>query len=166
VNEEDHIKVISTQEGTDLKTVFTLLGQGLESISKELQINESGFQSDEHFGNITTYLENMGTGLEAKSTLLLPKLSKALTPKQMETFAMRSGVLIRGSGSTERGSPAGPGGAWDVQFVSAQRMGKTEVELVQKMIDGVDAIVQVEMAIEKGEALDDALGKNANILDL
>jgi len=109
----------------------------------------------------------MGTGLEAKSTLLLPQLTKALAPKQMETFAMRSGVLARGSGSGgERGSSAGPGGAWDVSFVSAQRMGKTGVELIQKLIDGVDAIVQVELAIENGDTLEDALGKNANILEL
>lgn len=109
----------------------------------------------------------MGTGLEAKSTLVLPQLTKALSPRQMEVFAMRSGVQARGSGSGgEKGSPAGPGGAWEVSFVSAQRMGKTEVELIQKLIDGVDTIVQVEMAIDRGEPLDEALGKNANVLEL
>lgn len=72
--------------------------------------------------------------------ILLPKLSEALTPHQLEAFAKRFGVQARG-GAGEH-TPAGPGGKWDVS--NFQRIGFTEVELVQKMINGVEALIKVE----------------------
>jgi len=44
--------------------------------------------------------------------ILLPLLSDALTPHQLEDFAKRFGVQARG-GSGEH-TPAGPGGKWDI----------------------------------------------------
>jgi len=44
--------------------------------------------------------------------IMLPLLSNALTPHQLEDFAKRFGVQARG-GSGEH-TPAGPGGKWDV----------------------------------------------------
>ena len=44
--------------------------------------------------------------------ILLPKLSAALTPHQLEDFAKRFGVQARG-GNGEH-TPAGPGGKWDI----------------------------------------------------
>lgn len=98
--------------------------------------------------------------------LLLPKLSKSLTARQMEVLAMRCGVSAVGSASSGKGSPAGPGGAWDVSFLSAVRMGKTEIESVQKLIEGVDALITIEKSIDAGDNIHLALGKNSNILDL
>jgi len=92
--------------------------------------------------------------------ILLPKLSDALTPHQLEDFAKRFGVQARG-GSGEH-TPAGPGGKWDVS--NYQRIGFTEVELIQKMINGVEALIGVEMNLEKGMSIIEAMGRNVDIL--
>lgn len=75
--------------------------------------------------------------------ILLPKLSDALTPHQLEAFAKKYGVQARGSGGEH--TPAGPGGKWDIS--NFQRIGFTEVELVQKMIFGVEAMIKVEQCL-------------------
>jgi len=57
-------------------------------------------------------MSNLGTGLRASSMILLPLLSEALTPHQLEDFAKQFGVQARG-GNGEH-TPAGPGGKWDI----------------------------------------------------
>jgi len=92
--------------------------------------------------------------------ILLPKLSEALTPHQFEDFAKRFGVQARGSGGEH--TPAGPGGKWDVS--NYQRIGFTEVELVQKMINGVEALIGVEQKLESGLDIKEAMGDHADLL--
>jgi len=46
-----------------------------------------------------------------------------------------------------------------------QRIGFTEVELVQKMINGVENLIAVEQQLEKGVDVRTAMGANADILD-
>jgi hypothetical protein len=92
--------------------------------------------------------------------ILLPKLSEALTPHQFEDFAKRFGVQARGSGGEH--TPAGPGGKWDVS--NYQRIGFTEVELVQKMINGVEALIGVEQKLESGLDIREAMGDHADLL--
>mmetsp|Transcript_51716 Transcript_51716/g.43463 ORF Transcript_51716/g.43463 Transcript_51716/m.43463 type:complete len:98 (+) Transcript_51716:3583-3876(+) len=93
--------------------------------------------------------------------ILLPLLSDSLTPHQLEDFAKRFGVQIRG-GSGEH-TPAGPGGKWDIS--NYQRIGFTEVELVQKMINGVEALISVEQKLESGIDIKKAMGDNKDLLE-
>ena len=76
--------------------------------------------------------------------ILLPLLSDALTPHQLEDFAKRFGVQARG-GNGEH-TPAGPGGKLDIS--NYQRIGYSEVELVQKMIIGVEALNAVKQNLK------------------
>jgi len=93
--------------------------------------------------------------------ILVPKLSEALTPHQFEDFAKRYGVQARGSGGEH--TPAGPGGKWDVS--NYQRIGFTEVELVQKMINGCEALISAEQKLEGGAGIAEAMGDHADLLE-
>jgi len=112
VNEEDHMRIISMEEGGDIVGIFTRWSKGIETMRNVLEGLESGFQFDDHFGYIHTCPSNVGTGLRASAMILLPQLSEKLTPHQLEDFAKRFGVQARG-GNGEH-TPAGPGGKWDV----------------------------------------------------
>jgi len=112
VNEEDHMRIISMEKGGDIVAIFTRWSKGIEKMRSVLEGLGSGFQFDDHFGYIHTCPSNVGTGLRASSMILLPKLSEALTPHQLEDFAKKFGVQARG-GSGEH-TPAGPGGKWDI----------------------------------------------------
>jgi protein-arginine kinase len=111
-NEEDHMRIISMEEGGDIVGIFERWSRGIETMRKCIEEQGSGFQFDNHFGYIHTCPSNLGTGLRASSMILLPMLSDALTPHQLEDFAKRFGVQARG-GAGEH-TPAGPGGKWDI----------------------------------------------------
>jgi creatine kinase len=155
------MRIISMENGGDIISIFKRWSKGIETIKKLLEEQGSGYQFDNHFGYIHTCPSNLGTGLRASAMILLPLLSDALTPHQLEDFAKRFGVQARG-GSGEH-TPAGPGGKWDIS--NYQRIGFSEVQLVQKMIDGVEALIGVEQSLEKGADIRTAMGKHADILD-
>jgi len=100
------------EKGGDIVAIFTRWSKGIEKMRSVLEGLGSGFQFDDHFGYIHTCPSNVGTGLRASSMILLPKLSEALTPHQLEDFAKKFGVQARG-GNGEH-TPAGPGGKWDI----------------------------------------------------
>jgi len=160
VNEEDHMRIISMEEGGDIVSIFKRWSKGITTIKNLLEGMGSGLQFDEHFGYIHTCPSNLGTGLRASAMILLPLLSDALTPHQLEDFAKKFGVQARG-GNGEH-TPAGPGGKWDIS--NYQRIGFSEVQLVQKMIDGVEALIGVEQKLEQGVDIKTAMGAHADIL--
>jgi len=106
------MRIIAMEEGGDIVSIFKRWSKGITSIRKLLEGMGSGFQFDPHFGYIHTCPSNLGTGLRASAMILLPLLSDALTPHQLEAFAKRFGVQARG-GNGEH-TPAGPGGKWDI----------------------------------------------------
>lgn len=88
-NEEDHMRIISMEEGGDIVGIFERWSKGIETMRVCIESLGSGFQFDNHFGYIHTCPSNLGTGLRASSMILLPLLSDALTPHQLEDFAKR-----------------------------------------------------------------------------
>jgi creatine kinase len=60
----------------------------------------------------------------------------------------------RGTGGVDTASV---GGVYDIS--NADRIGFSEVELVQGVIDGVKLLVDMEKRLEKSEAIDDLIPK-------
>jgi len=160
VNEEDHLRVISMEEGGNIISIFKRWSKGIQAIKKLLEDQGSGYQFDDHFGYTHTCPSNFGTGLRASAMVLLPLLSDALTPRQLGDFARRFGVQARG-GSGEH-TPAGPDGQWDIS--NYQRIGFSEVELVQKMINGVEALIRAEQKLESGDDISIAMDQHSDII--
>lgn len=140
VNEEDHMRCISMQDGGNVKEVFERWAAAINSVEKTL--NKAGYHyaHDEHLGYITTCPSNCGTGLRASVMLKLPKLYKKLGVHKLEELADSMGLQARG-GRGEH-SPPGPNGEFDIS--NKGRIGASEVELVQRMIDGVDKLIDME----------------------
>lgn len=69
VNEEDQLRIISMQNGSNIRQVFERLSVAsakIEAIAK--------FANDEHLGYISTCPTNLGTGMRASVHIKLPKL--------------------------------------------------------------------------------------------
>ena len=64
-------------------------------------------------------------------------------------FAEKLRLQKRGTGGVDT---AAEGGIFDIS--NADRIGFSEVQLVQKVVDGVKLLVDMEKALEKGEAID------------
>ena len=69
VNEEDQLRIISMQNGADLKEVFDRLCRACAHIEKVAKFSHS-----EHLGYITSCPTNLGTALRASVHIHLPFL--------------------------------------------------------------------------------------------
>jgi creatine kinase len=109
-----------------------------------------------NLGFLGTCPSNLGTGLRASVMIVLPELNQ--DPHKLEEIC--SGFDLQPRGSSGEHSAA-VGAKWDIS--NKQRIGFSEVELVQKMIDGVTKLIALEekMSAESGGAAAKALAAEA-----
>ncbi len=132
VNEEDQLRIISMQQGGNIKEVFTRLVNAIKSIEKKVS-----FSYSDHLGYITSCPTNLGTAMRASVHIALPRLAK-----NMEAFKVitdKHHLQIRGIHGEHSESE---GGVYDIS--NLRRLGVTEVEAVQDMYDGVLALIEAE----------------------
>ena len=135
VNEEDQLRIISMQAGSNIKQVFQRLSDAAAIIETKAK-----FANDEHFGYVSTCPTNMGTGLRASVHINLPKLMG--NPKLHQSIADKYQVQIRGIHGEHTETDDG---VFDIS--NLRRLGRNEVELVQDMYDGVKAMIRAEKSL-------------------
>jgi creatine kinase/arginine kinase len=135
VNEEDQLRIISMQAGSNIKQVFSRLADAANKIEQKAK-----FANDEHFGYVSTCPTNMGTGLRASVHINLPKLMK--NPDLHQSIADKYHVQIRGIHGEHTETDDG---VFDIS--NMRRLGRNEVELVQDMYDGVNAMIRAEKSL-------------------
>merc|ERR1712107_827894 len=144
VNEEDQLRIISMQKGGDVKEVFTRLAKGIKAVQDSVK-KESGkdFCLDERFGYIHSCPTNLGTGMRASVHVDLPGWTKHGVDK-LQARCEELQLQPRGT----RGESGGQTGhTYDIS--NKHRLGYSEVELVQKMIDGVNTLWQEDKQHQK-----------------
>ena len=137
VNEEDQLRIISMQQGGDIKEVFKRLTLAISKLEEKLT-----FSYDDHLGYITSCPTNLGTAMRASVHIKLPNLGE-----NMETFEKITNkhyLQIRGIHGEHSDSV---GGIYDIS--NKRRLGVTEVQCVQDMHDGVVALINAEKELEK-----------------
>jgi len=134
VNEEDQLRIISMEQGAAIASVFDRLCRACAAISEI-----ADFSRDDHLGYITSCPTNLGTALRASVHIKLPKLMNNKTT--FNEIADKYFVQIRGihGEHTETSD-----GVFDIS--NRRRLGRSEKELVQDMIDGVRALITAERA--------------------
>merc|ERR1711963_525722 len=147
VNEEDQMRIISMEKGGDVKGVFSRLSRGIKAVGDSVKA-ESGkeFALSEQYGYIHSCPTNLGTGMRASVMIDLPGYTKEgidALKKRCEELA----VQPRGT----RGESGGYDGCTYV-VSNKHRLGYSEVELVQKMIDGVNTLWEEDKAMMGGAA--------------
>jgi len=132
VNEEDQLRIISMQPGAGIAEVFDRLCRACAHIETVCQ-----FAHDDHLGYITSCPTNLGTALRASVHIKLPKLMK--NKSKFNSIAEQYYVQIRGihGEHTETND-----GVFDIS--NLRRLGRSEKELVQDMINGVQALIAAE----------------------
>ncbi|CAI8030029.1 Creatine kinase S-type, mitochondrial, partial [Geodia barretti] len=149
VNEEDHTRVISMQKGGNMREVFTRFCDGLKMVEGQMKKDGAEFMWSAHLGYILTCPSNLGTGLRAGVHITIPHLSKH--PRFGEVLK-KLRLQKRGTGGVDT---AAKGSTYDISNID--RLGKSEVELVQTVVDGVNLIIEMEKALEKGKPIDHLL---------
>jgi len=142
VNEEDQLRIISMEKGGDVKKVFERLARGIQAVEDSVK-KESGhaFMKDEKYGYIHSCPTNLGTGMRASVHIDLPGWTK-LGPKVLAARCEELHLQPRGT----RGESGGQTGVtYDIS--NKHRLGYSEVQLVQKMIDGVNTLYKEDKAL-------------------
>ncbi|KAK7125316.1 hypothetical protein R3I93_020864 [Phoxinus phoxinus] len=143
VNEEDHTRVISMEKGGNMKRVFERFCRGLKQVEHLIQERGWEFMWNERLGYVLTCPSNLGTGLRAGVHVRLPKLSKdPRFGKILDNLRLQK----RGTGGVDT---AAVGDTFDIS--NNDRLGKSEVELVQLVVDGVNYLIECEKKLEKGQ---------------
>merc|ERR1712131_514719 len=144
VNEEDQLRIISMQKGGDVRGVFDRLARGIQAVGDSVKA-ESGkeFLLDPRLGYLHSCPTNLGTGMRASVHIDLPGWTKEGLPalkKRCEELHLQP----RGT----RGESGGQTGiTYDIS--NKHRLGYSEVQLVQCMIDGVNTLVKEDRELQK-----------------
>lgn len=151
VNEEDHTRLISMEQGGDMASVFKRFCDGTNLIEERIKCEGYEFMWNEHLGYVLTCPSNLGTGLRGGVHVKLPNLS---THAQFEHILEKLRLQKRGTGGVDTASTDG---TFDIS--NTDRLGSSEVEQVQGVVDGVNLMIEMEKKLEKGESIDDLIPK-------
>jgi len=136
VNEEDQLRIISMQNGAGIVEVFDRLCRAVA----HFETTDIKFAHSDHLGYITSCPTNLGTAMRASVHINLPKLMAE--KEKFNEIANKYEVQIRGihGEHTETND-----GVFDIS--NRRRLGKSEKELVQDMVNGVHALIDAEKAM-------------------
>ena len=146
-NEEDHCRIISMSKDGDVKAVFARFCEISKALAKSAEANGDKFMHSEKLGFLGTCPSNLGTGMRGSVMIHLPELNKDV--HVLEEICAAFDLQPRGSDGEHS---AAKGAMWDVS--NKQRLGFSEVQLVQKMVDGVLKLIAIEEKLAAGLALD------------
>merc|ERR1712113_622431 len=148
VNEEDQLRIISMQKGGDVRGVFSRLAAGIKAVQDSVKA-EAGkdFQLHAKYGYLHSCPTNLGTGLRASVHIDLPGWTKeglgALKARCEELNVQPRGTRGESGGQT--------GVTYDIS--NKHRLGYSEVQLVQTMIDGVNTLFAEDLELQKKHGL-------------
>merc|ERR1712058_130189 len=144
VNEEDQLGIISMQKGGDVRGVFDRLARGIKAVGDSVKA-ESGkdFMLDPKYGYVHSCPTNLGTGMRASVHVDLPGYTK----NGVQTLKDRCEELHLQPRGTRGESGGQTGITYDIS--NKHRLGYSEVQLVQKMIDGVNTLVKEDRDLQK-----------------
>jgi len=134
VNEEDHMRIISMQNGGDLGAVYRRMVLGVNNLAKKLE-----FAHHDRLGYLTFCPTNLGTTIRASVHIKLPKLAANL--EELERVAGSYNLQVRGT-SGEHSEAVG--GVYDIS--NKRRLGLTEYDAVKEMQDGILKLIEMEKA--------------------
>ncbi|EPB79689.1 arginine kinase [Ancylostoma ceylanicum] len=130
-NEEDHLRIISMQNGGNVGQVLERLIKGVKTIEAQ-----APFSRDDRLGWLTFCPSNLGTTVRASVHIRLPKIS---AKPDFKKICDDLKLQIRGIHGEHSDSE---GGVYDIS--NKARLGLTEFEAVKQMYDGVKHLIELE----------------------
>ncbi|XP_064632252.1 creatine kinase, flagellar-like isoform X2 [Lineus longissimus] len=155
INEEDHLRVISMEKGGNIKNVFNRFCDGLKKVEDSIKGEGYQFMWSEHLGYILTCPSNLGTGLRAGVHVKLPKIS---ADSRFDKILAALRLQKRGTGGVDTASTDG---TFDIS--NLDRLGSSEVQQVQMVVDGVGLLIQMEKRLMAGESVDDLMPEDETV---
>jgi creatine kinase len=144
VNKEDHLRIFSMSNGGDLLAVFTRLSRALTKLEESLKKRGYSFCVHPRYGFVNTSPENLGTALRASVFVKLYRLGQ-----QPGFEEMLDRLRLEASSRFKNSKSSRYSGIFDI--ANAERLGQSEVQLINTMINGVGRLIDLEKRLERGE---------------
>ena len=141
VNEGDHLRIISMEKGSNVKSVFGRLERGVAAIEaglKEITGRDEVFMSDPIMGMITCCPTNLGTCMRGSVHILVPKLIAKIGFKKIDEMAREMNCQARGS-TGEHSEVIDR-----IDISNWRRLGFPEFQLIQDMIKFANKLSAME----------------------
>lgn len=138
----------------DVKSVFRRFCELSHGI-KEACGGADAFMFNDHLGFVGACPSNLGTGLRASVMVKLVNLNEHVP--ELEALCTKYSLQPRGSAGEHSKAE---GGKYDVS--NKQRIGFSEAQLAQKLIDGVNEVIKVEKRLENGEEINQIMKELEN----
>jgi len=142
IGEEDHLRIISMQEGGDVGAVYGRLVRAVQSIETLLP-----FSTHPRLGRLTFCPTNLGTTIRASVHIKLPLLAASGGMEALQEIGDKFQLQVRGTAGEHSEAI---GGKYDIS--NRERMGITEFAAVEKMYNGVQEMIKLEKELEEKEA--------------
>jgi len=142
VNEEDHLRLMSTAPGADLKAAFEHFCRAEATLRDKTRKAGYDFAWNSRLGYLSACPSNLGSGLRAEVTCKLPLLCQK---PGFKAFCRRLRLQVRANIDHKHG-------VWDL--LNSERLGPSEVEQVNTVVDGCRQLIDLETRLEKGEEVD------------
>jgi len=155
VNEEDHCRIISMQQGdqgtggNDMMKVFERFCTAINTVEEEMKKDGYEYMYSQHLGYILTCPSNLGTGIRCGCHVKIPLLSKH---EKFDKLLAKLRLQKRGTGGVDTSSGADDG--W-FDISNNDRIGKSELQLVQEACNGIQLFIEMEKKLAAGESIDD-----------
>ncbi|KAK6111023.1 ATP:guanido phosphotransferase C-terminal catalytic domain family protein [Brugia pahangi] len=131
VNEEDHVSMISVEEGSDIGKALARLIRGLKALERKLT-----FAEDNRLGWLTSNPSNLGSAVSASVQICLPKLSKK---SDLMEICEKLNLRVVSVDITSSEVPN------KYYLISNKKtLGVTQYEAVKQMYDGIKELIRME----------------------
>ncbi|MCP4021288.1 MAG: arginine kinase [Desulfobacteraceae bacterium] len=133
--EEDHLRIISMDQGSDMASIFNRLAKGLDQLENNLE-----FACHKQYGFLTSCPSNIGTSMRASVHIKLKKLNRH--PELLNEIITSHNLQARGTqGEKTQISQS----VFDIS--NHRRLGLTETQCIQDLFCGCRALIQAEKEV-------------------
>lgn len=143
INHSDHLSLVAKEVGGDIATCFQRFCFVLGHLRAAIRADGRDWAFCDRLGYLTSNIADLGT--RAVITIAVPLFSRK-GHVQMEAIAAQHDLQA-----------SFRNGTWELS--NRTRIGLNEVDILQRLVDGVDTILSVETMLEEGHLLDDALAR-------
>ena len=146
-NEENHLRIISMEQGDNIKSILKHFVEATTTIERILNEEGRAFMHSNHLGFISTCPSSLPTGFRASAMAKVPLFSAR---QDFKKVLSKMGLQARGTAGEESNSV---GGTFDIS--NYERLGKSELDLCNTFIEGIAQVINSEQALGEGRHIDE-----------
>merc|ERR1712176_401245 len=136
VGEEDQLRIMAMNKGSDVQAVWDLFYTGVEAVHKAIKDMKDEFVFTETHGYLSSCPTNIGTGMRASVHV---DLNGFKDKDEVKAFVKKKGMMIDIRGTRGEATKTA-GSTFDVS--NKARVGSSCVQQITTMVEGVAALMK------------------------